>query len=72
MNWGAAVTYFNAGINGTGPAPHWMAEQNVLGFKVSVEDTFDSKDLHGLSNLLQEYADSVLTQCALSCKTKWP
>lgn len=47
-----------------------MAEQNVLGFKVSVEDTFDSKDLHSLSNLLQKYADGVLTQRALSCKTK--
>lgn len=47
-----------------------MAEQDVLGFKVSVEDTFDSKGLHGLGNLLQKYADGVLAQRALSCKTK--
>lgn len=64
-----AVTYFDAGVNGTGPAPLWVAEQNVLGFQVSVEDPFGSKDLHGLSDLLQEHADGVLTQCALSCQT---
>ena len=46
-----------------------MAEQNILGFQVSVEDTLGSKHLHGLSNLLQEDADGVLAQCALSCET---
>lgn len=71
VHWGETVTYFNAGINGTCPAPLWVAQQNVLGFQVSVEDPFGSEDLHGLSNLLQEYADGVLAQCALSCETTW-
>lgn len=63
------ITYFDAGIHGTEPAPLWVAEQNVLGFQVSVKDAFGSKDPHGLSNLLQEYADGVLAQCALGCET---
>lgn len=62
-------TYFDAGIHGTGPAPLWVAEQNVLGFQVSVEDTFGPKYLHGLSNLLQEHPDGVLAQRALCCET---
>lgn len=70
MNPGVTLTYFDTGIDGTGPAPLWMAEQNVLGFQVSVEDTFESEDLHGLSNLLQEDADGVLAQRALSCEAK--
>lgn len=63
------LAYFDAGVNGTGPAPLWVAQQNVLGFQVSVEDPFASEDLHGLSNLLQEYADGVLAQRALTCET---
>lgn len=55
------ITYLNAGIDGAGPAPLWVAEQDVLGFEVSVEDAFALQDLHGLSDLLQEYADGVLT-----------
>lgn len=46
------ITYFNAGMNGTGPAPLWVAEQDVLGFEISVEDAFALQDLHGLSDLL--------------------
>lgn len=45
-------TYLDAGVNGTGPAPLWVAEQDVLWFEVSVEDAFALQDLHGLSNLL--------------------
>ncbi len=43
-----------------------MAQQDVLGFEVSVEDAFALQDLHGLSDLLQEYSDGVLTQRAFS------
>lgn len=46
------ITYLNAGFDRTGLAPLWMAEQDVLGFEVSVEDAFALQDLHGLSNLL--------------------
>lgn len=45
-------TYLDAGVNGTGPAPLWVAEQDVLWFEVSVEDAFALQDLHGLRNLL--------------------
>lgn len=55
------ITYLKAGIDGAGPAPLWVAEQDVLGFEVSVQDAFALQDLHGLCNLLQEYADGVLT-----------
>lgn len=55
------ITYLNAGVDGTGPAPPWVAEQDVLGFEVSVKDAFALQDFHGLSDLLQEYADGVLT-----------
>lgn len=38
-----------------------MAEEDVLRFEVSVDDAFGLQDLHGLRDLLQEYADGVLT-----------
>ena len=55
------ITYLNASIERTGLAPLWVAEKDVLGFEVSVEDAFALQDLHCLSNLLQEYTDGVLT-----------
>lgn len=56
------ITYLNAGVDGTGPpGPPWVAEQDVLGFEVSVKDAFALQDFHGLSDLLQEYADGVFT-----------
>lgn len=55
------ITYLDAHVFGSGPAPLSVAEQDVLRFEVSMDDAFGLQDLHGLRDLLQEYADGVLT-----------
>lgn len=67
MVWVKAITDLNAGIYGAGLAPLWVAEQNILGLQVSVEDAFALHDFHGLSDLLQEYPDGILTKCSFGC-----
>jgi len=55
------LTYLDAGVVGVGLSACRMGQQDVLGFQVSVDDSFGLKDPHGPSDLLQEYSDGVFT-----------
>lgn len=44
-----------------------VAQQDVLGFEVSVDDAFGLKDAHGLRDLPQEHADGALAERDVGC-----
>lgn len=48
------------GVLGSALAPVRVAQQDVLRFKVSVDDAFGLQDVHGLRDLPQEHADGAL------------
>lgn len=67
MATAAPRTDLDAGAAAVRAAPRRVAQQDVLGLQVPVDDPSGPQDPHGPRDLLQEDPDGVLAQRPLTC-----